>query len=110
MSNYAKRNNKILTILRKRVLKLALRKGKKLQKEVVLLSNMYSNSLNDIVNSFKKENVISHCQNRNTISLQLPTIKRDRVAGNFEPEKRIEGANGDMSDVSFFYRRIIKCY
>lgn len=42
-------------------------------------------------------------QNRNAISPQLLAIKKDGVAGYSEPEKRIESAKGDTSDINVLY-------
>ena len=99
----------ILTILRKHVLKQAFEQGKELQEEVVLLSNIFSNKLDNLVDSSDKEDIISRRQNKNVTSHQLPAIGKDRVAGDSESEERIEGTKKDMSNVSFLYRRIIKC-
>ncbi len=70
---------------------------------------MFSNRLDDFVNSSDEEDVISRHQNRNTMSPQLLTIRKDRVTSYFEPKERIESVKGDMSDVSFLYQGIIKC-
>ena len=64
---------------------------------------MFSNKLNDFVNSSNKKDVISNCQIKNATSPQLLAIGRDRVVGHSKPEKQIRNAKGDMSDVSFFY-------
>ncbi len=73
------------------------------------LSNTFSNRLDNLVDSSDKEDVISRRRNRNTTSPQLSATGRDRVAGHSEPEEQMEGAKGDMSDVSFLYQGIIKC-
>lgn len=83
------------------------------------LSIIFCNKLNDLVNSSDKEDIISCCQNRNTLHLQLPVIKRNNIAGltkieerasrrnriadHSEIEERIKGANRDIFDISFFY-------
>ncbi len=67
------------------------------------LSNIFSNRLDDLVDSSNEEDVISRRQNKNATSPQLPATGRDRVADHSEPEKRIEGAKEDISDVSFLY-------
>ncbi len=73
------------------------------------LSNTFSYRLDDLVyDSSDEEDIISCCQNRNATSPQLPVIGRDRVAGHLKREERIEGTKGDISDVSFLYREIIK--
>ncbi len=77
--------------------------GEELQEEVMLLSNTFSNRLDDLVDSSNEEDIISRRRNRNVTSPQLPATRRDRVAGHSEPEERMEGAKGDTSDVSFLY-------
>ncbi len=91
------------------MLKQAFGQGEELQEEVVSLSNTFSNRLDDLVNSSDKKDVISRRQNRNATSSQLSAKGRDRVAGHFGLEERIEGTKGDMSDVSFLYPGKIKC-
>ncbi len=91
------------------MLKQAFGQGEELLEEVVSLSNTFNNRLDDLVDSSDKEDIISHRQNRNASSPQLPATGRDRVVRHSEPEERMEDAKGDMSDVSFLYRGIIKC-
>ena len=130
--NRADRNEKILTILWKQVLKQAFGRGEDLQEKVVPLSNVFSNRLDDLVDISDEEDVISHRQTGNATSPQLPGRGKNRVAGNsqmqegasgrnrvaghsereeratekngvarrFDRKKGIEGANGDMSEVS----------
>ncbi len=69
----------------------------------MLLSNMFSNKLDDLVDSSDEEDVISHRQNRNTTSPQLLATGKDRIAGHSEPEERIEGTKRDTFNVSFLY-------
>ncbi len=102
------KNEKILIILRKRVLKHTFGQSKELQEKVVPLSNMISNKLDDLVDSSNGEDVISRRQNRNVTSSQRPAIRRDRVVGHSEPEEEMEGAKRDTSDINFFYQGIIK--
>ena len=83
--------------------------GKELQKEVVLLFNMFNNRFNDLVNSSDKEDVISCRQTKNATSPLLLGIRRNRIAGHSEIEKGMEGANEDIFEVCFLYQRIIKC-
>ncbi len=109
MGNLAEKNGKILIILQKCVLKQAFRRGEELEKEVVQLSNIFSNRLDDLVDSSDKEDVINCRQNRNATSLQLPAIRSNRIASYFEPKKWMKGAKGDTSDISFLYQGIIKC-
>lgn len=62
-------------------------RNKELQKEIVPLSNIFSNRLNGLIDSFDKEDIISCCQNRNAKSPQLPAIGRDKVTGHSEPKQ-----------------------
>lgn len=73
----------------------------------MLLSNILSNKLDDFVDNFDKEDVISCHQNRNAIIPQLPDTEMSRVAGYFGPEEGIKNTNRDMSHVSFSYQGII---
>ena len=57
--NQVDRNEKILTILRKQVLKQVFGRVEDLQKEVVPLSNVFSNRLDDLVNTSDEEDVIN---------------------------------------------------
>ena len=91
----------------------------------MLLSNTYSNKIDDLVDSSDKKNVISCRQTRNATSPQLLDIERNRVAGHskiekgaikknrvvghFEKRKGIEDINGDMSEICFFNRERTKC-
>lgn len=74
----------------------------------MLLSNMFNNRLDNLVDSSNKEDVISCCQKKNAISLELPAIGRDKVAGYFALEERIKDIKRDTSDVSFLNYDIIK--
>lgn len=100
----SQKSDRIFIILQKRVSIKAFRRVEELQETVVPLSNIFNNKFDDLINSSDKKNVISCRQNRNSISLQLPAIKRNRVAGHFEPEEKMEGVKGDISDVSFLYQ------
>ena len=75
----------------------------------MLLSNAFSDRLDDLVNISDKEDVISLRQTRNATSLQLPGTGRNRFAGHSETRDRMEDVNEDMSEVCFLDRRIIKC-
>ena len=90
------------------MLKQAFRQDEKLQEEVVLLSNAFSNRLDDLVNTSNKEDIISHRQTRNTTSLRLLDTGRNKVAGHSERGDGMEDVNGDMSEVCFFDQGIIK--
>lgn len=88
-----------------------------MQKEVVPLSNIFSDRLDDLVNSSDDEDVISRHRKRNATSPRLPATGRNGVAGHSEMEEGaagrnrvtshsgmepgMEGANGDSSDVRF---------
>ncbi len=84
------------------MLKQVFGRDKELQEEVMSLSNMFNNKLDDLVDSSNKEDVISHHQNKNATSPQLPAISRNKFTTNHsESEKQIEDAKRDMSNVSF---------
>ena len=85
--NRADRNEKILTILWKQVLKQAFGWGEDLQEEVVPLSNVFSNRLNDLVNTSDEEDVISRRQTGNATSPRLPGRGKNKVAGNSQMQK-----------------------
>ncbi len=72
------------------MLKQAFERVEELQEEVVPLSNTFSNRLDDLVDSFDKEDVISRRRNRNATRPQLPATRTDRVVGHSEPEEQIE--------------------
>lgn len=96
-----------------------------MQKKVISLFNIFSNKLNNLVDSSNKENIISYCQIRNAMSLQLLIIRRNSGVGlieinkctsrknentrQFKIKEVIRGANMVISDISFFYQRIIIC-
>ena len=61
------------------MLKQAFRQCKELQKKVGLLSNIFSNRLNDLVNSSDEEDVINQYHNKNAMSPQLPAIVKNKV-------------------------------
>lgn len=82
------------------------------------LSNIFSNRVNHLVDSFNDKDVINCHQSKNATSLQLSATRKNRVAGHFRIEEatagrnrvpghsgiepRIDIANGDLSDVRFF--------
>lgn len=75
-----------------------------MQKEVVQLLNLFSTTrLDDLINSFDKEDIISRYQNKNTISLPFPIIGRNRVISHIKLEEQIEDTKKDISNVNFFY-------
>lgn len=68
-----------------------------MQKEVVPLSNIFSNRLDNFVDNFNKEDVISHCQNWNATSPSLLAIEKNRVVSHSEIEKRVNKRNRFIS-------------
>ena len=88
-----------------------------MQKVVVPLSNIFSNRLDDLINSSGNKDVISRRKRKNTTSPRLLATRRNAVAGHFGMEEgaakrnrvashsgmepRMESANGDSSDVRF---------
>ena len=91
------------------MLKLAFGRGKELQEEIMLLSHIFSNKLDDLVDSSDNKDLISGRQYKNVTSPQLPTtekngdagqskmeeraVKKNRVAGHSEIEGGIRGTN-----------------
>ena len=91
--------------------------NKEFQEEVVLLSNAYSNRIDNLIDSFDKENVISRRQSKNATNPRLSDTGGNRVASHFKikeratkkygvtghskKRERMEDVNGDMSEVSF---------
>ena len=73
------------------------------------LSNLFSNKLDDLINSSNKKDIINRRQNKNAINSQLLAIGRNKVINHSESKKQIEGIKKDTFDISFFYHRIIKC-
>lgn len=69
------------------MLKQAFGQGEKLQEKVVPLFNVFTNRLDNFINTSNKKNVISHCQTRNVTSLWLPGTRRNKLAGYSEIEK-----------------------
>ncbi len=87
------------------MLKQAFEQGEKLQEEVVPLSNMFSNRLDDLVDSSDEKNVICCRRTRNATSPRLPVTRRNRiseegasgknrVAGHSEMKEGASGRNG----------------
>lgn len=73
------------------------------------LFNIFKNKLNNLIDNSDEENNINYYQNRNTISFQLLTIRKDRVIGCFKLKKQIDSAKENIFDINFLYQRIIKC-
>lgn len=73
------------------------------------LFNIFSIKFDDYCHSsFDKEDIINCSQNRNAMSLQLLAIEKNRFAGHFQVEERIESIKRHTSNVNFFYQGIIK--
>ena len=72
------------------MLKQAFGRGEDLQEEVVPLSNVFSNRLDDLVDTSDEEDVISRRQTGNATSSQLPGREKNRVVGNSQMQ---EGAS-----------------
>ena len=83
--------------------KQAFEQSEELQEDIILLSNMFSNRLGNLVDSFDEDDIISRHQNKNATSPQLPATERDRVASHSESEERIKYTNGDRFNVNFFH-------
>ena len=86
------------------MLKQAFGRGEELQEKVMPLSNVFSNRLDDLVDSSNEEDVICCRRTRNATSLRLPgtgrkkiaeegTSGRNRVACHSEMEKGASGRN-----------------
>lgn len=67
------------------------------------LSNLFSNRLDDFVDSSDEKDIISRRPDRNATSLRLPATQENRVAGDSELDEGMEGSNGDTLDVSFLH-------
>ena len=67
----------------------------------MLLSNAFSNRLDDLVDTFDKEDIISRRPTRNATSPRLLGIGRNKVVGHFQREKGIEDVNRDLFKVCF---------
>lgn len=59
----------------------------------MLLSNMFSNSFDDFVNSSNNKIVISRCQNRNATIPQLLATKKSSIADHSELRGEIKDTN-----------------
>lgn len=75
-------------MLQNPLLKQAFQQDIALQEKIMLISNIFSNRLNNFSNSFKKKYVIRPYPNRTAINLWLLAIRRIRVIGysNIEEE------------------------
>lgn len=90
------------------------------------LSNMFNNRLHTHINSSNKEIIIGCCcQNKYTTSPQLlaigrniiacyskmeeAAIKKNRITSQSEIKERMKSTYKNMSNISCFYLRIIKC-
>lgn len=57
------------------------------------LSNMFSNKFDNLVNSSNKEDVISNCQIKNTMSYQIFATERNKVTNHYQIDERAFGKN-----------------
>lgn len=64
-----------------------------MQKEVILLFNIFSNTLDHLINSFDKKDSIYYCYTKNASSIWLPTIGKNNVAGYFKIKKKASKRN-----------------
>lgn len=81
------------------------------------LSNIFSDKLDNLVNSSGDENIISRCRKKNATSPRLlvtgrngvasyseieeGVAEKNRVASHSRIEQEIKGANDDLLDISF---------
>lgn len=67
----------------------------------MLISNIFINRLDDLINSSDKENIISCCQIRNATSFWLATIKTNSSTGLIEIDKNtlVRNRNADHSKI-----------
>lgn len=88
------------------------------------LSNIFNNILNELINTFQKENVICCCSIKNAIKPQLlgtrqnnitcyseikkSAIKKNKIDSYFKIEKEIKSANRNIFAITFYYLEIIK--
>lgn len=84
------------------------------------LLNIFSDRLNNLINSSNNKDVISYGQKKNVTSPQLLAKRRNRVSGQVEIEKKVaernriadyfkiklemKSTNNDLSDVRFFIK------
>lgn len=61
-----------------------------MQEKIVLISNLLSNRLDNLVNSFNKKVIINYCQNKNVTSFWLLVTRRNDVVYYCKLEKQIE--------------------
>lgn len=73
------------------------------------LSNLFSNRLDNLIDSSNEENIISCCSDKNATNPQLPAIWENEVTGDSKLDERMEDLNEDTLDLSFFYWGVIKC-
>lgn len=85
---------------------------------------MFSNRLDDLIDSNNEKNVINRRQNKNATNPGLLAIERNGVTDQFEMEKRVikkngiidhfqmeeemEDTNGNTSNIIFFYQQGIR--
>lgn len=71
----------------------------------MLLFNLFSNRLDDLVNIFNKEDIIRYYLSRNTTNPWLLTIQRNKVTNNFKIDEKMKNSNRDIFNISFFLLR-----
>lgn len=67
------------------------------------LFNIFNNKLNNLVKNFDKKDIIYYKQTKNTTGFQQANTRRNRIAGYFEIEKKIEDVNKNIFEINFFY-------
>lgn len=101
--------------------KQAFGQGKKLQKDVLLLYNFFSNRFDNLIDSLDDKNIINRYQKRNATRSWFPATRKNRVAGHSKVKKGaarrnrisiysekkpgIEDINGDLCNVKFFIKK-----
>ena len=73
------------------MLKQAFGQSKELQEEVVPLSNIFSNRLDDLIDSSNDKNVISRRQKKNPTSSRLPLQGRMELLVTLEWKRGLQG-------------------
>lgn len=84
----------------------------------MLISNILSNRIDNFVNSFDEEDIISHRQTKNATRSQQPSTRRNkivvyskreewatrrnRIAEHSKKREEMDSINKDMSEIRFF--------
>lgn len=74
-----------------------MKRGQNLKKNDVLLFIIFSNKLNNLVNSSNKNNIIICCQNKDITSLRLLDIISNNIARPTKMNKSISRKNKNTS-------------